>query len=370
MEERGTEMKEWSDQYNPFNSIKALMWREQLEGCAKRDFLPPVTIYVDPTGRCSLNCVWCHSAEYNESHNTIIPKDNLFAIAKFAKEWCVKSIHVFGGGEPLMHPDLGAFLIYANSLGLEVGLITNGVLLDGKMAATIVSTCRWIGISVDAGTPKTYMKVKGTKDAGLFDKVLGNIERLCWYRNNFKSTCSICAKFLLHPLNAKEIYKCASIVRGLGVNDFQIRPAAWENTTNSKLTPFDFEGLIPSIDKQIKKALSLETESFHVYGIRHKFSPQMGKTRNYARCWASPLALLFGVDGKCYICGDHRGQKEFALCDYIPNIENVLKCWNSKKHHKILDLVNLDKCPRCVVGPYHEMVEKVFIKDQMCRMFP
>jgi hypothetical protein len=32
--------------------------------------------------------------------------------------------------------------------------------------------------------------------------------------------------------------------------------------------------------------------------------------------------------------------------------------------------VNLDTCPRCVMGPYHNIVEKVFIKDQMCRNFP
>jgi len=30
----------------------------------------------------------------------------------------------------------------------------------------------------------------------------------------------------------------------------------------------------------------------------------------------------------------------------------------------------VDKCPRCTFGPYNEIVEKVFIKDSMCRYFP
>jgi len=96
----------------------------------------------------------------------------------------------------------------------------------------------------------------------------------------------------------------------------------------------------------------------------------MARTRQYSRCWASPLALLFGVDGNCYICGDRRGQAEYALCRHDPDVEEVRRVWNTQKHHEILSQVNLDTCPRCVMGPYHNIVEKVFIKDQMCRNFP
>lgn len=363
-------MIEWTEKYNPFNSDKVLMWRENLEGCAKRDFLPPITICLDPTAKCTLNCIWCHSAEYNEQNNTIIPTDHLFRIADFAKKWGVKSIHVFGGGEPLMHPGLCSFLEYAKSLGLETGLITNGILLDEDTIGTIVRCCRWIGISVDAGSAETWMKVKGVSNPELYDRVIKNIRDLCYLRDAYHSNCSICAKYLLHPENANDILKCAKLVKALGVNDMQIRPAAWENTTNTKLTPFNFDGLLDTVNEQIEEALKLESDTFHVYGIRHKFSPDMSKKVDYSKCWASPITILFGVDGNCYICWDHRGQPEFALCNHYPDVENVLKYWNSDKHKQILDSIDLNKCPRCVIGSYHKIVEKVFIKDQMCRFFP
>lgn len=363
-------MKEWNDKYNPFNSDKVLMWREWLEGCAKKDFLPPVTVCIDPTGKCTLNCIWCHSATYNEQNNSIIPEEHLIEIADFVKEWGVKSVHVFGGGEPLMHPGLNRFLKHMHGIGLQSGLITNGVFLTDELIDTIVRCCRWIGISVDAGTPETYMKVKGTSNNKLFGHVLSNLQKLTEKKIELNSDCSICAKYLLHPDNASDIYQCAKLMKDIGVNDLQIRPAGWENITNKKVKPFHFDGLLQTIDNQIERSLTLESDSFHVYGIRHKFSPNLTKKRNYSRCWASPITLLFGVDGYCYICGDHRGQQEYALCSHYPDVRNLLTYWNSEKHKEILESIDLDKCPRCVIGSYHEIVEKVFVKDQMCRYFP
>jgi len=347
-----------------------LIWREWLEGCAKRDFLPPITICIDPTSTCTLNCLWCNSADYNEKNATILSEKHLLDIADFAKEWGVKSVHVFGGGEPLMNPSINKFLRHMKDIGLQSGLITNGVFLKDETIDTIIECCRWFGISIDAGTTETYMTVKGTNNSDLFSHVLGNLARLCCRKKELKSNCSICAKYLLHPANAKDIYQCAKLVKDIGVDDFQIRPAGWENIANSKMKSFNFEGFLSDIDIQIEESLELESESFHVYGIRHKFSPTMSKKRNYSKCWASPITLLFGADGNCYTCGDRRGQQEYILCTHMPDVYNVLKYWNSDKHRQLLASVNLDTCPRCMIGSYHEIVEKVFVKDQMCRYFP
>jgi MoaA/NifB/PqqE/SkfB family radical SAM enzyme len=363
-------MIDWSDQYNPFNSDKALIWREWMEGCAKKDFRPPVTIYVDPSSRCGWNCIWCNSADYNAASGALIPEEHLLRIADFAASWGVKSIHVFGGGEPLMNPALGSFLRRVKANGLEAGLITNGALLNENKITDILDTCRWVGISLDAGTPETYMKVKGMQNRNLFSSVLEKIGRLCQLRDQRLSSCSVCVKYLLHPVNAQDIFQAAGLAKKLGVNDFQVRPAGWENVRNKNIQRFSFDGLLDMINQQMQQAQSLESESFHVYGVWHKFSPGMEAKRPYSRCWASPLALLFGADGNCYVCGDRRGQREFVLCRHDPDVEQVRLVWNTKYHHNILDTIKLEECPRCVMGPYHHIVEKVFIKDQMCRNFP
>ena len=50
---------EWSDQLNSFNPMKVLLWRQHLEGCAKGDYLPPISANLYLTNLCNHNCWHC-----------------------------------------------------------------------------------------------------------------------------------------------------------------------------------------------------------------------------------------------------------------------------------------------------------------------
>ena len=52
-------MQEWKDPYNPFNSMKVLIWPEHLKGIADQNFLPPVQVDTDPSNKCNYDCLWC-----------------------------------------------------------------------------------------------------------------------------------------------------------------------------------------------------------------------------------------------------------------------------------------------------------------------
>ena len=56
-------MREWLNPWNPFNSAKVLLWRQHLEGCAKEDYLPPVTVDLDPSNRCNYDCKMCNASD-------------------------------------------------------------------------------------------------------------------------------------------------------------------------------------------------------------------------------------------------------------------------------------------------------------------
>jgi len=270
-------MTEWQDKYNPFNSDKVLIWREWLEGCAKLDFLPPVSVGIDPSSMCTLDCIWCNSADYNKKNNCVMTESHLLRIADFLATWGVKSAHIFGGGEPLMCKGLKAFLYRLKDHGIEAGLITNGILLDDEIIETILNTCRWVGISMDAATNATFMKVKNTKNKDLYFHVIRRFSHLCEAKKIEKSKCDICYKFLLHPVNAHEIYDAAFLARKIGVDDFQMRPVGCDNIENEYIQPVDFDPYLKSINVQMNKAQQLECETFHVYGVRHKFTNRMQK---------------------------------------------------------------------------------------------
>lgn len=364
-------MKEWNSPWNPFNSAKVLMWSEHLQHIADQDFLPPISIDIDPSNRCNYNCTWCNAFEYMKGKKKDIPRDHLFRLADFFAEWGVKSACVAGGGEPFMNGATPDFLLKMYDNGLQCGPITNGSLITPEIAEIVAKTCRWFGISMDAGTAKTYAVAKGCSDLNMFEKVLNNIELVTKEVKRQNSSCDVCYKYLLHPMNANEILTAARIAKQIGVKDFHLRPVGWDNIikTQGKEKP-DFTKLMSIIDEQIEEAMKLEDENFRFFGIRHKFNPNFQRKINFSRCWAAPLILTFGADGNCHLCFDVRGRKDLILCSHYPDPKEVLKHWNSNRHKEILKNIKIEKCPRCTFGPYNEIIEQVFLKDGMCKCFP
>lgn len=362
-------MREWTSPYNSFNSFKALMWREWFEGFAKQDFLPPLTVDTDPSNRCNYDCPWCNAFDNMAKKPNDLPRDHLFRLADFYAEWGVKSTCVAGGGEPLINKATPNFLERLAENGLESGLITNGSLITDEVAEVIAKNCRWMGVSMDAGTPETYMEAKGINNKHMFDQVLRNIEKVCERVKALETGCDVCYKYLLHPMNSKEIFTAAWIAKDIGVKDFHLRPVGWDNLTKTKDKSI-LEFQLAEIDGQIEAAMRLEDENFRVFGIRHKFSPKFTRKIGFKKCWAAPLIATFGADGNVHLCFDLRGKPELVLCRHYPDPHEILRHWNTDRHKKMLSDIDVNKCPRCTFGPYNEMVEKVFIKDEMCRYFP
>ena len=358
-------MKEWTNQWNPFNSAKALLHREHFEACAKQDFLSPVTVSTDPSNRCNFNCIWCNAYEMMQKKCPDLSEDHLLRLADLYAEWGVKTTCVAGGGEPFMNPSTGKLLLRLKENGVGCAPVTNGSLITDELIEIIARTSRWVGISMDAGTNATYMKVKGINDSKIFNRVIENIFKLTRRIKETNSECEVGYKYLLHPFNANEIYIAAKLAKSLGVHDFQLRPVGWDNVMKTEGN-IDFTSLLENISYQIEQAMDLEDGNFHVYGIRHKFRPDFQRKVNFKKCRASPIATLtFGADGNCYLCLDMRGREDMILCSHF----DILKYWNSDRHKKMLQNIDPLKCPRCTIGPYNEIVEQVFIKDRMCRDF-
>lgn len=364
-------MQEWNNPYNPFNSMKVLMWPDHLDGIKNQNFLPPVQVDTDPSYRCNYDCLWCNAFLNMEKSDGIMSEEHLLKLANFYAEWGVKSTCIAGGGEPLINKGVNNFLKRLKKNGVKAGIITNGFFLNEEISHTIADTCRWIGISVDAGTNETYMKTKGIKNEKAFSRVMGNIETLTSIIKEKQSECDVAYKYLLHPVNAKEIFVAAQLAKSIGIKDFHLRPVGWDNIMKTlKKDPIDFTPLLEEINVQIEESMKLEDENFRFFGIRHKFQPNFQRKVNFSRCWAAPLVLTFGADGHCHLCFDIRGREDLILCSHYPDPKEVLKHWNSDRHKNILKNIDVNKCPRCTFGPYNEIVEKVFIKDGMCRDFP
>ena len=352
-------MNEWKNNLNSFNSLKVMCWREHFEKIMNDEIPNPVSVTVDSTNKCNLSCGFCHYKKFRNEERKTISHIDLLSLIDIIQELGVKSVCYSGGGEPFLHPSSGEFIRNLKNKNINVGTITNGTLIN-NFIDDIMYSCRWIGISIDAGTNETYKKIKGSKNIDMFNKVLNNTYQISNFRKDNKHP-SIGFKFLIHPYNYYELYIAAKIAKEIGVDDFHARPCYNPGMTWDKKT-------LNIIELQVKEAHEkLESDNFHIYYITHKFDNVFNKKYN-DKCEVTPIAgLTFAADGYCYVCCDLRGENMGRLCKW----NDIVSMWGSKKHKEILKNINPKKCPhRCTFGPYQEILENVFRNDCMTYHFP
>jgi MoaA/NifB/PqqE/SkfB family radical SAM enzyme len=137
--------------------------RDRLEG------FPPHLI-ISNDWRCNLRCVMCDTTVYaksGESYQAVATvTDRIFDEIEHNARW-VKRIFFSGFGDPLAIRRHRRFLQHTTRLhpGLEIELLTNGVLLTPEVWETLKhNRFVTIRVSVDAATREVYEKIRKRGD--------------------------------------------------------------------------------------------------------------------------------------------------------------------------------------------------------------
>ena len=139
---------------------KILYYVNEIEMLDAGEFVFPITCEIDPSNNCMLNCNFCRFAAFRKRTKINLEWEIYITLLSELYSGGTKSVTFTGGGEPLMHPKFNAMATFAKSLGLEVGLVTNGVNLHRLDSPEIFE---FIRVSLDAPDSVTYKKVKGKK---------------------------------------------------------------------------------------------------------------------------------------------------------------------------------------------------------------
>ena len=355
-------MKEWTSEFNPFNSIKVLTHFNNLKSIYEGVFLPPISVDIDPTNICNHKCYYCNNAYYRHNAPQNMPEGHLIAIGKFISNWGVKAVCIAGGGEPLINQELKDLLPLLKKEGIESGLITNGSLLNKEYCSILKECSKWVGISFEASCKETYFKIRGIDN---FNKVLKNISEL----NKYSIHTTL--KFLINPFNYREILDTAKIAKNIGCRSIQIRPIGIDNVLdkNGNILDknFNMKDQIKEIKDQITACFELEDKNFNIFAVTHKFGENFEKVIKFKKCLATPLFGVFGADGNFYMCFDNRGKHK--LGSHYPVISNILNLWGSKEHKELLKNINPNECMRCAASTYNQVFENCVINDLWFRNF-
>ena len=386
--------KEWKDEYNSFNSNKGIAYysthyvpiAKWFEG--KGTLPPPIELSLDPAHLCNFKCGHCNAQRYLVNNLDEVPSDmkimtneHLHNLIDFSADWGIKGVCMGGGGEPLMNKNVWGLPSYISKKGMKSSYATNGSLINGEIANEMTN-CRWVGISVDAGTKEVYEKVHGVD---CFDKVIDNIETLVKAKQRNNSKVDIAYKYLIRPDNWQDLEEACKIAKSIGVQDFHARPADLERKDLKSALEINYN--IEAIKELFQKCRFMEDENFRVFTIIHKYNPEFRIEHTFQNCVPSSLMLQACSDGNVYVCADHRIEKRFLLGSHYPDPKNILKFWGSDEHRKLLESIKVDKeCGRCTYGKYAEQIERMvtgtkklkihneFItvkeEDPMCLDFP
>jgi GeoRSP system radical SAM/SPASM protein len=118
----------------------------------------PLTINWAINNSCNFACSHCYSRE--DTHEEL-PRDVLYACLEKVAKAGVFSVN-FGGGEPLLHPNLLEIASFASGLGLRVSMNSNGWLIDEEKAVALSKAgFTKVGISIDSHLPDVHDAFRG-----------------------------------------------------------------------------------------------------------------------------------------------------------------------------------------------------------------
>lgn len=292
---------------------KIIYYAREIDRIRNGDFVFPVTCEIDPSNRCLLDCSFCMYRSHLQDNQQDLPIDVFKTLAGELKGGGCKSITFTGGGEPLMNLNFNEMADYALSLGFEVGLITNGVLLNTVKSP---EKFKFIRVSLDASDEESYRSVKGKS---YFKKVVNNI-----YRALNKGGFVGISYVVCHE-NKSGIDRARRLSEEIGAKYIQFKPA-W---VDGKSIGF----VMPCVGNTI---------------VTNRYVAE-----DNLPCQIAELIGIVGADAHLYYCCQYRGDKRYDLGSLEE--DSFSNLWRKRANIS----PEIKECPQCRYMNYAKAYKEI-----------
>ncbi len=306
----------------------------------------PLVVEFDTTETCNMACPGCISEDLVNHHNSFT-SERLMELAKEMAEAGVKAVVLIGGGEPLAHPAVGDFMTYLGEHDVHIGITTNGTLIDRYMLPISLYS-KWTRVSMDAGTPETFMKLRPPKAGkNYFDKIIDNMKKLAAVKKG-----NLGYSFLIRTeadgfgieSNIHEIFTAAKLAKEIGCDYFEVKPSySYAGGQAHALLKHSVERM-DQAREQIALLDQLEDNHFKIIkAITLEDSLNRAERRQekkYHTCPVGELRTLVTPTG-VYLCPYWRGKDRFR----IGNVQDTSfkDMWNGRQRREVMQFADPSK---------------------------
>ncbi len=301
---------------------KAYFYTNEIVAMKDGCYVHPVTCEIDLSNKCQLACKFCMYKKERKKANVHLDWEIYHKLIIDLKRTGTKSVTFTGGGEPLMNPRAEEMVRHATETGLEMGMVTNGIRLN-LLPKTLLSQFKFIRVSLDAASDKTYEKIK---KQDYFQEVVDNLD---WFVRLFKGKVTIGISFVTCGENEHEVYEAEKLARAIDVDYIQFKPA-W--TGQDIYKEGGYKG-----DTDQQKVILMD-----------RFKPG-----NTLPCTIAALIGIIGADGKVYFCCQHRGNPDYCFGDLRETAIHTIMLDRRKV------VPNLKECPQCRYMNYAKKFEEI-----------
>ena len=188
----------------------------------------PRTVEISITEKCCLRCIACNVWR-KRSTDELTLGEVMDIIDQLKEEGFVNLF--LSGGEPLLRSDIFDIIKYANKLHFDIGLFTNGYLVNEEVATKLVENgVSSVSLSLDA-LGKKYDEMRGVE--GAYDRVYNAIKIFLRLKKENKLNSFVISTLIMKP----------TLDSVLEIIDFGIKKGAPIKFNLLDYTPYFFQNV-------------------------------------------------------------------------------------------------------------------------------
>lgn len=313
--------------------------------------LPILVVHAHSS--CNCRCIMCDiwKTRENKIFGVRQLEPQLDSIRRLGVRWIV-----FSGGEPLLNPELPEVCSVLRKGGIQLTLLSTGILLK-KCAASVAASFDDVILSLD-GPPDIHDQIR--RVAGAFDMLRAGVETLRELRPEIKITARCTVQKANHR-HLMETARAAKRIRLDGISFLAVdvsssafnRPLVWPTSRQDEISlslaevislESELEALIHDGKEEFGADFVAETPQ-KLRRIARHFRAQLGLERSESPvCNAPWVSAVIEVDGAVRPCFFHPSIGNLQGS----TLEEVVNGADGREFRRNLDIASNPICRNCV----------------------